>query len=348
MTPDGTLHRCHANAVGIAGELFRLIPGSFGALGAILSLELRLRAVPNEQRAEINVLERCSMDGHPALERLETLFQSGEYALGRGLFFFGRRRCSVLFGDRLRTLDSDERLPQLLLTDDATTRNIVAQALANRFPRVAHRLQPWILKPGRRFQARLYGFSFYQRSFDRAFGFLSSSDPLASLLREIGVDPKLPVCHQSFVVPVQSRREFLDLYFAVFDAFPDLEARLEQQDMIRLPNCRHPLHASYDLSDGCYIFTASFSVRAQNPELERCRQFLSTISEQAYDRLGVTVLLLKQAHCSTELLRRMHGAFISRLNALKTQVDPRGSLTSRLLDRLGVTSDLHGSQGVTS
>lgn len=336
MTAEGRLHECRADASGIQGQLFRLIPGSFGALGAVLSVELRMRAIPDEQRAEINVLERGPVPGYPALERLETIFQNGEYTLGRGLFFYGKRRHCVLLGDRLRTFGSGEHLPELLLTDDATTRNIVAQALANRFPSVAHRAQPWVLKRGRRFQAELYGFSFYQRSYDRAFDFLSSSDPTASLLRAIGVDPRLAVCHQSFVVPVPARREFLDEYFAIFDAYPDLEARLEQQDMIRLPACPYPLHGSHGMPDGSYLFTTSFSVRPGKPEQSRCQEFLSDVSARVWTRLGVKVLLLKQSHGSTAVLQQMHAPFAAQLSALKAQVDPRGLWTSRLLNRLGV------------
>ncbi|HEX2879218.1 MAG TPA: FAD-binding protein, partial [Polyangiaceae bacterium] len=258
MFADGTVHECRAGDPGVRGELFRSIPGSFGAFAAILSVELRLRAVDPAQRAVINVLYRGTVQNYPVLEQLETLFQNGEYALGRGLFFYGRRRSCVLVGDCLRTLEAGEHLPELLLTDDATTRNIVAQALANRFPSLAHRAQPWVLKPGRRFQAGLYGFSFYQRSYDRAFDFLSSNDPVACLLREVGVDPRLAVCHQTFLMPISSNRKFLDAYFEVFDRYPELEARLEQQDMVRLPPCPYPLHASHGLTEGSYQFTASF------------------------------------------------------------------------------------------
>jgi FAD/FMN-containing dehydrogenase len=336
MLADGTVHECRAGDPGILGDLFRSIPGSFGALAVILSVELRLRAVDPTQRAVINVLYRGAVQDYPVLEQMEALFQNGEYALGRGLFFYGRRRSCVLVGDCLRALAAGERLPELLLTDDATTRNIVAQALANRFPSLAHRAQPWVLKPGRRFQAGLYGFSFYQRSYDRAFNFLSSEDPVACLLREIGVDPRLAVCHQSFVLPVEVRHEFLDEYFTVFDAHPELEARLEQQDMIRLPHCPYPLHGASGMRDGSYIFTASFSVRQGEPEQDRCHQFLSEVSTRVWAKLGVKVLLLKQSHCTVADLQQMHAPFVAQLRALKAQVDPRGLWTSRLLDRLGV------------
>jgi FAD/FMN-containing dehydrogenase len=339
LTADGAIHECRADSSGLAAELFRLIPGSFGALAAILSVELRMRRVHPDQRAEINVLEHGPTAGYFALDRLDQIYQAGEYALGRGLFFYGKRGASVLFGDRLCTPGPAEQLPELMLTDDATTRNIVAQALANRFPRVAHPLQTLVLKRGRRFHAKLYGFSFYQRSYDRAYDYLSSSDPIAGLLREIGVDPSLTVCHQTFVVPVRAARAFLDLYFDVFDTYPELERRLEQQDMIRTPECPYPLHAAYGMPGGAYQFTASFSVRNGLAEQERCRDFLREVSQRAYTRLGVKVSLLKQAHCDTELLRRMHAPFIDALLALKARVDPRQVLTSRLLERVLGTAE---------
>jgi len=334
LTPNGELHECRADAPGLAGELFRLVPGSFGALGAILSLELCMRRLKPDERAEINVLECGPAAGYAALERLEAIFHSGEYTLGRGLFFYGRKHTSVLLGDRLRTLPSNDRTPRLLLTDDATTRNIVLQAVVNRFPGLAHRLQRLILKPGRRFQAQLYGFSFFQRSYDRAYAFLSSDDPLAGLLREIGVDPKLSVCHQSFVIPVQARQRFLDLYFEAFDGYPDLETRIEQQDMIRQPSCPWPLHASYGMPGGWYLFTASFGVRRGHAERDRCSEFLATVSNRAYADLGVKVLLSKQAHCTTELLQQMHAPFVEALNTIKARVDPQRVLCSRMLDRV--------------
>jgi hypothetical protein len=334
MTPQGEILECHRGATGLAGNLFPLIPGSFGALGAILSLELRLRQIKPAERAEINVLMRCPAAGYAALEGLEKVFQSKEFTLGRGLFFYGNRRQSVLLGDRLRVLPAGDSARALLLTDDATTRNIVVQALANRFPRLAHWLQPWVFNPGRRFQASLYGFSFYQRSYDRAHQYLSSGRFVPRLLRWLGIDPILPVCHQTFVVPVEARRNFLDTYFLLFRAYPDLEKRLEQQDMIRLPPCPYPLHAAHNLPDGCYLFTASFSVRKGHPEQGRCQQFLCEVSRKVHEEWGVKVLLVKQAHCPDDTLRVMHRPFITTLRAIKAEIDPNSVLTSRLLERL--------------
>ncbi|WP_375773154.1 FAD-binding protein [Archangium gephyra] len=336
MTPDGAVHECHAAAPGLAGELFRLVPGSFGALGVILDLELRLFQVRERQRAEITVLEHGPTRGYAALERLETIYRSGEYPLGRGLFFFGRRGKSVLLGDRIVVPEPHHKAALLPLTDDATRRNIVAQGLANRVPGLVSPLQGLVLRRGRRFHAGLYGFTFFQRSYDRAYDYLASPAVLPRVLRALGIDPRLTVCHQTFAVPVEQRQSFLDLYFDVFDAYPELEARLEQQDLIRLPECAWPLHAAHGMPGGAYLFSVSMSVRRGQSHEARARTFLGEVSRRSFEEHGVKVMLLKQAHCEPALLRRMHAPFIETLSALKQRVDPHRVLTSRMLDALGL------------
>ncbi|MFY0570181.1 FAD-binding oxidoreductase [Archangium lansingense] len=336
LTPDGAVHECHAAAPGIAGELFWLVPGSFGALGVILELELRLFWVQERQRAEITVLEHGPTRGYAALERLETLYHSGEYPLGRGLFFFGRRGKSVLLGDRIVVPLPHHKAAPLPLTDDATRRNIVAQGLANRVPGLVSPLQGLVLRRGRRFHAGLYGFTFFQRSYDRAYDYLASPAVLPRVLRALGIDPRLTVCHQTFAVPVERRQSFLDMYFDVFDAYPELEARIEQQDLIRLPECAWPLHAAHGMPGGAYLFSVSMSVRRGQSHEARARTFLGEVSRRAFEEHGVKVMLLKQAHCEPALLRRMHAPFIETLSALKQRVDPHRVLTSRMLDALGL------------
>ena len=336
MTPDGAVHACHAAAPGIAGELFRLVPGSFGALGVILELELRLYRVRERQRAEITVLEHGPTRGYAALERLETLYRSGEYPLGRGLFFFGRRGKSVLLGDRIVVPEPHHKAAPLPLTDDSTRRNIVAQGLANRVPGLVSPLQGLVLRQGRRFHAGLYGFTFFQRSYDRAYDYLATPEVLPRVLRALGIDPRLTVCHQTFAVPVERRQSFLDMYFDVFDAYPDLEARLEQQDLIRLPECAWPLHTAHGMPGGAYLFSVSMSVRRGQSHEARARTFLGEVSRRAFEEHGVKVMLLKQTHCEPALLRRMHAPFIETLSALKQRVDPHRVLTSRMLDALGL------------
>lgn len=336
LTPDGAIHECYAGAPGLAGELFRLIPGSFGALGVVLELELRLWPVREHQRAEINILEHHPAQGYGAVERLEAMFRAGEYPLGRAVFWFGRGGQSVLLGDRLVLPAPHDKVGPLPLTDNATRRNIVAQGIANRLPSLARQLQVLTLKQGRRFHAELYGFTFFQRSYDRAYDYLASPEWVPRVLRALGVDPRLTVFHQTFAVPVELRRAFLDVYFEIFAAYPELEARLELQDLIRLPECTWPLHAAHGMPGGAYFFTVSMSIQRGQLHEARARDFLWEVSRRTFEELGVKVMLLKQAHCEPALLRRMHTPFIEAVGAVRQRVDPHGVLTSRLLDALGL------------
>lgn len=334
ITPTGRSYHCHGDAEGLERELFDAVPGSFGALGVITSIEIRLRKVEPQHRVEINVVDKCPTEGYRAFDGLEAAHARGDFEMGRGVFVLGHRGTSVLLGHRLIVPKPGERAPALFLAEDSTIRNIVLQGLANRMPGPIQKVQPLLFKKGRCFHATPYGFLFFQRSYDRAYELLSSDRWIARCLRAIGVDPRLTVCHQTFVIPHERVRRFLDLYLSMFDQHRELTSRLELQDMIRLPECRWPLHAAHGMRGGCFAFTASFSVRRDADSHHRASAFLSKVTQRAYEELGVNVLLLKQAHCETKLLRDMHDGFMRVLEPLRKQVDPHQVLTSRLLARL--------------
>lgn len=335
MTPDGRTHRCHAGAEGRAGALYRLVPGSFGALGVLLDMELRLHPARDEERAEMVVLDKAPHDAlSRTVERLERLTLAGEYPLRRGIFFFGRRGPAALMGCRQVLPAPGQRLRQPPLADDAHAKNVYLQGLANRFPGLVYRLLPLGFSVGRRFHARLYPFAYFQRSYDRADELLHADGLVPRLLRGIGVDPRLTVCHTTYAIPVAHRHDFLRLYFERFDAHRDLGPRVENQDLIRLPPCRWPLHATHELREGAYLFSPSFSVRRGTPTEARARAFLDEVGRLAYDQLGVKVLLLKQSFVEPALLRRMHAPFLDALRAARDLADPERRLGSRLLDVL--------------
>jgi FAD/FMN-containing dehydrogenase len=335
LTPEGELVRCAPGASGLGSALFELLPGSFGAFGWITHVELALRPLVPGAQVEIQVLESGPAHQHECVDKLEQIYREGRYSLGRGVFIYGCRRNAVLMGHRLVEAPR-HRLASLPLTDEATVRNIVLQGIANRMPGLVHRLLPLLLRKGRRFHAGLYGLSFFQRSYDRAFDWLSSARLSSRVLRAAGVDPRLSVCHQTFAVAPDRVHRFLDLYFEELGRRPVAVRRLEQQDLIRLPPCRWPLHGAYAGRDGAYLFTPSFSVRRERESYREVRRCLSAVSERAFRELGVKVLLLKQAHCEPALLREMHAGFIERVQAMRREVDPHQILGSRLLQTLGI------------
>jgi FAD/FMN-containing dehydrogenase len=334
LTPRGDLIRCAPGAGGIGAQLFELLPGSFGAFGWITHVELALRPPSPGAKVEIRVLENGPAPAE-YVDKLEQLYRQGQYPLGRGVFIYGCRRSAVLMGHRL--VEAPSRwLPSLPLTDDATVRNIVLQGIANRIPALVHRMLPLVLRKGRRFHAGQYGLCFFQRSYDRAFEWLSSARWSSRVLRAAGVDPRLSVCHQTFAVAPERVHRFLDLYFDELGRHPAAVRRLEQQDLIRLPPCRWPLHGAYGAADGAYLFTPSFSIRRERDSYQEVRRCLAAVSERAFRELGVKVLLLKQVHCEPALLQEMHAGFIERVRAMRQQVDPDQILGSRLFQTLGI------------
>lgn len=333
LTPRGDLIRCAPGEDGLGGQLFDLLPGSFGALGVNTHVELELRPVAPGARVEIEVVENCPAQGFACVDLLEQRYRSEKLPFGRGMFVYGCRGTTVLVENR-QVEETAPRRSSLPLTDEATVRNIVLQGIAHRLPTLVHRLQPRVLRKGRRFQASAYGFCYYQRSYDRAFDWLSSQRMSSRVMRAAGVDPRLTVCHQTFAIPPDRVHRFLELYFDELSRHPRAIRRLEQQDLIRLPPCRWPLHGAYGLDDGSYLFTASFSVQRDRESYRQARRCLQEVSARAFRELGVKVMLLKQAHCDPELLRQMHAGFIERLEDMRSIVDPNRILGSRLFDGL--------------
>lgn len=333
LTPDGRVHDCSANAEGIAGDLFRAVPGSFGALGVVLDLELRTYFAGERRRAEIAVAHEGRYEDGESLARLERSFERGP-AWGAGFYVFGLRGRTVVLEARIIDEAEAESLPDLPLTDDATTRNVVLQALANRFPAPAHRLAASVLRGGKRFRASIYGHAFFQRSYARSYPILTSKDAKARALSFVGVDPRLPVVHQTFVIPPKNMRRFLDVYFEILEQNPELVPRIEQQDAVRLPECPWPLHGTFGTKGGAFLFSPSMSVPRGGALEAKARAFFGAVTRRAYRELGVKVLLLKQMHVDRDLLREMHEGAIMHLARIKREVDPRGLLSSQFLDDL--------------
>jgi len=332
LTPDGRLHECHAAAEGIAGELFALVPGSFGTLGVVVELELRLYAAPASRCIDIAVHRGMYVDD-PACARLATLAAQPE-TQGAGLFLYGVRGPTVLFEGRVAEKAGLAPAPPLPLTDDATTRNVYLQALASLAPRLAGWISSRILVDGRRFRAPVYGHAFFQRSYGRAHRILAGPSLGARALRLLGLDPRLPVVHQTFVIPAPAITAFLAIYFDELERHPALVRRLEQQDLIRLPECGWPMHAAFGMRGGAFFLTTSIGVERGGASEHQASAFMGRIAALTHEPLGVKTLLLKQTHGDAEQLRTMHAAVTARLHAAKAEVDPRGVLRSRFFDQL--------------
>jgi FAD/FMN-containing dehydrogenase len=336
LTPAGERVACREGAEGRAGELFLASMGSLGALGVLTDIELHLWPVPGQ----LVVAE--SLHAGPAasgayLAALEAATDDPRYS-SAGAVIYGAEDHAIVVGER--PLAPGERRPgaRAPLTDDAHTRNAFTQGIANRFPAVARRVISRTYRQGNRRWSDWYGFAFFQRSYDRTDEVLRRRGPLYALARALGVDPRLPVLHQTWFFPRCKLRELMQLYWTVLRRYPGIEARAEQQDLILLPPCRWPLH-SFGVSDeGVGVLTSSFAVRPGSELAGRVAAFLREFSAAAHAQLGdCRVSLIKQLHCEQETLRAMHASWIAEIRRWRAVCDPDGLLASRTLAQLGVT-----------
>lgn len=332
LAPDGTEHDCHAGADGLAGELYRLVPGSFGLLGVILDLELRLYAAPSSRCLDI-VVHRGHFADDPSVSRLVALAASPSTHTA-GQYVYGVGGDTVLFESRAVDTASVAGVPPLPLTDDATTRNVYLQATASLSPRLTNWFSLFVLKSGRRFRASFYGSSFFQRSYGRAHAILGGRGLPARALRALGLDPRLPVAHQTFVVPRPEAERFFALYFEVLARYPALVGRIEQQDVIALPECRWPLHAAYGMPGGALFLTTSMGVQRGGASEREAAIFFGEVAQRTFETVGAKTLLLKQSHGELGVLRAMHAGMIAQLRALKTETDPTDVLRTAFWQRL--------------
>lgn len=328
LTPDGRLHDCRPDAAGLEGELFRLVPGSFGLLGLIVDLELRLYAAPNSRAVQISV-HRGTFDGDPNFERLSEVAQRPQ-THGAGVYLFGVRGPTVLVEGHIVDANTLVGVPPLPLTDDDLTRNAWLQGLASVSARVTNWFSYRTLADGRRFQARLYGHAFFQRSYARAGELLNGPSVKARALRLMGLDPRLPVAHQTFVIPVHEAPRFFKRYAELMAAAPELEKRLELQDIIRPRACQWPLHGAFGIEGGAFLLTISIGVVRGSALEQRARQFFGDLARHTFEDLGAKTLLLKNTHGALGVLRAMHQPMLERLARVKAEVDPKGRLQSLL------------------
>ena len=335
LAPNGQRYRCSPRGNALERALFELAPGSFGALGVMTDIELRLRAVPPDLSMQVEVVSRGRVAGSRYLDELWRAADEPRHEPGHGVFLFGREDRYVLLADSLRTGSAPRPRARMLLTADRPRLHAALQGLSNRYPGLTRHIALSAFRPGRAFSADWYGFLFFQRSYDTAHEILSSRSPVFSALRGLGVDPRLTVCHQTWCFPREHAREFMQVYWRTMQRYPGIERLAEQQDMIALRPCAWPSHATWGNANGSALLTPSLAVRRGSADHARAEAFFNELSRAAFARHpAFKLMLLKQSNCDDGLLREMHATFVSRLRELKKQVDPEGLLVSKLLQRL--------------
>jgi len=338
LGPSGVVLRCTRGAPGLAGRLYEAVPGSLGALGVTTDIELRLTPIDPEQIVLVHALYAGRSDSGAYLGYLEQASDDPRYGEGSGAVVYGNRGHAIVFGDELLPPGQKFKGPQALLTDDNIGQQALTQALVNRAPRLAEWLVSRAYTQGIARWAPWYGFQFFQRSFDEAHRRMAAGGPGARALRLLGVRDRMPFCHTAWFFPRAEMRAFADCYFDVLGRYPGLERRAEQQDFVLLRPCNWPSHSMGRTEGGIGVLTASFQVDRGGESERRTSEFFREVTaESARYAPGARVSLCKQIHARPEDLRSMHADFARSMRSLRQEVDPKGILSSRLLQALGVT-----------
>jgi hypothetical protein len=337
LTPAGERIECRAEADGRAGELFRVAIGSLGALGAMTDIELRLEPIDPEQHVQIESRYAGPAASGRYLDVLEQTRDDPRYDEGAGAVVYGVEAHAIVLGERLlppRVRGEGARAP---LTDDAHAWNAFTQGIANRFPSIARRVVSRTYRQGNRRWSDWYGFAFFQRSYDLTPEVLSRPGPIYALARAIGVDPRLPILHQTWFFPRAELRHVMRLYWDVMRRHPGVGERAEQQDLVLLPPSRWPMHSLGAGTEPIAVLTSSFAVRFDSELGRRTAACLREFTHRAHAELrDCRVSLCKQIHCDADVLQAMHAEWIATIRRWRAQCDPTDLLGSRCLAQLGI------------
>jgi hypothetical protein len=337
LCPNGETYPCSAGASGLPQRLFHHAPGSFGALGVVTRIELRLTPIAPDQQVVVHALYAGRSESGAYLGYLEQAADDPRFVEGAGAVVYGNRGHAIVFGDELLPPGVRRKGPPALLTDDNVGQQAVTQALVNRMPRLAEWLVSRAYQQGMARVAPSYGFQFFQRGFDEAHRRMSEKSVSTALLRLCGVRERMPFCHTAWFFPRAELRAFTEGYFDVLGRYPGIERAVEQQDFVLLGPSRWPSHSMGQTDFPLGVLTVSFGVERGGRIEEQVRSFFRDVTRECRQfSPGARVSLCKQIHTENEVLRSMHSSFISPLKALRAEVDPQGLLTSRLLTDLGL------------
>lgn len=337
LTPTGERIACRADADGREGELFRAAIGSLGALGAMTDIELRVEPIEADQTVQIESRYAGPVADGRYLEVFEQTRDDPRFGEGAGAVVYGVEEHAIVVGQWLLAPGQRPQGKRAPLTDERHAWNAFTQGIANRFPAIARRVVSRTYRQGNLCWSDWYGFAFFQRSYDLTAEVLSRRGLVYALVRAIGVDPRLPILHQTWFFPRSELRAVMRLYWDVMREFPGIGARAEQQDLVLLPPCRWPLHGMGVCDEPIGVLTSSFAVRFDTPLGQRTAAFLRAFTHRAHAQLrDCRVSLCKQIHCDEDVLRDMHRGWIDAVRRCKSVYDPEGVLTSRCLAQLGL------------
>lgn len=349
LSAEGERFHCDAKSEGIEAELFRTVPGAFGALGIVTSVELILKAIHPKQLIAVETTFESSKTDSSAFHAMRQAASDPRYTEGAGAVIYGIAGSCRVMADYLLPLDHIPDKNQALLTDDDIDHHALTQGIVNRFPRIAQFVIERAYRAGSFRWAPWYGFDFFHRGYERSYDILSRPGLKTRLLKSFGVQATIPILHQSWFFPESRLEAVTEKYWQHLRSHPKLASYIEQQDFVLLPPCPYPAHSLGSgiperttpsgadvthIAIGC--LTVSFSLAASGKEKGLLfKQLLEKFSRSCHEEFGdVRVSLCKQLHCDREILRAMHKSWIDLILPLRERLDPQGRIISRHLQTL--------------
>lgn len=337
VTPRGII-RCAPDAEDpLARELFFAFPGSQGMFGCVTDITLDVQKVPVGGHVRTTVLTATGNRARFVREflahardaaRQQRMGETGGWDKGvyaaAGGYPGGTGRWHV-YGSRANAASPQH--PSFPLYGEHPTLHTWAQILSHHCPRIPQEAMRWVFPEGRSFDDPLYTYTYFQNSHPRA---RHSPGILGRVL-----PATMPVTQQTWVMHPDTLEHVLEHVRTLLcrKEFRPIAGWVELQDILLLPRSTALLSPCYDREEAI-AYTISCAADMDGPRSTLVREFLSTLSIQAFARWGATVHLLKEAYCPDDLLRQMYAPALEKAQMLRATVDPHHVIRTALSDRL--------------
>lgn len=338
ITPAGKVLHCSEEE---NEDLYRLAPGSLGALGVMTNIEMVLPRYSEEHTYNTKILAIVK-DESTFLEKLESFANRNleqkssskpDWSGGVYSVFDPVSKKGIIFGSRIGdTKDTEFRDAGSLFMYGGSRFDHHLQVVGWRIPQLLNTAFELLIRKEN---------ACYKDGLIHAKTFQSTHIKAANTLTFKLLGPgsnvsSLPTVHQAFVVPPDKQMEFLELQNDLLnDEYKDRRSCLVVADQVPLPASKSPMSPCYNQAGMAHTIT--FQVNPQGDQgTTRVIQFMENLSQTAWEKLGVKVHLLKNTYCDPQLLQDMYRDGIDQLRIAKAKCDPDDLLSSQQLKQLNV------------
>lgn len=345
LKPDGSRITCSRNAPpdSLNRQCFFAVPGAMGALGLIETVTVELYPIDESRVVHTEVLRTLESSGsfaaeHKALtnyNQATRTYDQGLYSLIQGN---PKRPYVMVIGSssgRVRGKDKEGRFvyedgrfddsPSLSIYDEdnAWKARLISLGHLMTFTGIPDYLIRRKLTEKARFTNDIYNFTYYHNGYWEAHGGKAVRD--------------FPSAHQAWAVPNRHLEDFMNLAGDIIDNSCSYRwlvySNLLLQDVTPVPSSEM-IMSPFD-GDDYQVYQITVSVGSwTNMASNAATSFFEELSEQAYEKYGIRVHLLKETHVSDQVLQHQYQKNIKRLRPIRDKLDPLRIIDSALWQRL--------------